>query len=278
MRKLPFIILIPAFMLLFSCGTDNRRTLVWSDEFNDASIDPAKWRYDIGSGFGNGELEFYTSPDQTGSRNIGITADGDCTALRITACDSPSYTDPELGTFHYTSARINTKELFSYTHGRIEARIKLPSGRGIWPAFWMVGEAENWPRSGEIDILELIGGTPYPGCDTLSDATVYATLHWADETNTHLQSTPNGTYTLEEGNFCDSYHIFAMEWNSGMVSWEVDGSTYFQETVPSEDYDAFQKPFYIILNIAVGGSWPGPPDETTIFPQTMFVDWVRVYQ
>ena len=267
-----------------SCNDDGDKNPVWSDEFNGSDIDRDKWNFDIGSGYGAGELEYYTDPESAGKQNISIVEDVQgVSALRISARNSPVFHDPDEGDYVYTSGRLTTKGLFSFTRGRVEARMKLPFGRGMWPALWLVGDAigadgSGWPRCGEIDIFEMVGGTPYSGYRDLGDSIIYGTLHWGDSSNSHLQSDPNGVFVLDEGNFSDGYHIFAIEWTSSRVSWYVDGHRYFSEYIPEIDKDAFQNPFFIIVNLAIGGNWPGPPDGTTIFPQHLYVDWIRVYK
>ncbi|TAL34577.1 MAG: glycoside hydrolase family 16 protein [Spirochaetes bacterium] len=272
-----------ALAVTISCGSQggDGGNLPWSDEFNGTTVDSGRWTFEIGSGFGSGEMEYYTDPELVGDRNAAIVDDGDDRVLRIAALDNPPYLDPDEGSYIYTSARLTTQGKFSFTHGRIEARMKLPRGRGIWPAFWLVGNAigadgSGWPRCGEIDIVELVGGAPYSGHTDLGDGIIYGTSHWADAANAPLESDPNGVYTLPAGTFADDYQVFGLEWSASEIRWLIDGVEYFHEDVPAVDYDAFQAPFFIILNIAIGGDWPGPPDGTTVFPQYLYVDWIRV--
>lgn len=234
--------------------------LTWSDEFNGDSLDTNKWVYATGgNGWGNNELEYYTSrPENT------TVANG---MLVITARRE------DYGGRLYTSARIRTEGKFSQAYGRFEARIKIPYGQGIWPAFWMMGEdisTVNWPTCGEIDVMENIGREP---------GTVYGTMHGPPPSAPyHVGS----SYTLPGGaRLADDFHIYGVEWEPNVIRWYLDGVLYFTATpanVPEGKTWVFNKPFHMLLNVAVGGNWPGNPDSTTVFPQTMQVDWVRVYE
>ena len=240
---------------------------VWSDEFNQAegtAPDPSKWTYDLGGGgWGNQELEVYTNALE----NARIVADPDATngrALAITAVHTAG---------GYTSARLKTQGLFTATYGRVEARLKLPRGQGLWPAFWMLGNnfgTVGWPACGEIDVMENLG----------QDLTrIYGTLHGPGYSGAHgLQ----GIYTLPGGpSFGDGYHVFAVDWSPGLIEWSVDGQVYHTctpATIPTGTQWVFNNaPFFLIVNLAVGGAWGGNPDATTVFPQTLSVDYVRVY-
>lgn len=240
--------------------------LVWSDEFDSTALDQSKWTCEIGNnnGWGNNELEYYTDRTQNCSVANGC--------LTITA-QKESYNG-----FSYTSARIKTQGKFSFEYGKAEARIKLPYGKGIWPAFWMLGDnitSVGWPTCGENDIMEMIGGTGSGGYNsTLSDATVYGTLHW--EQNGNAQA--GGKYTLSSGPFSYSYHTFGAIWTPQKIQFYVDNTIYYSVDVTPTGLSAFHNKFFIILNLAVGGNWPGYPDTTTVFPQKMLVDYVRVYQ
>jgi beta-glucanase (GH16 family) len=237
--------------------------LVWSDEFNVAGrIDSTKWSYETGNNNGNNnESQYYT----TRSENIRV----EDSALIIEA-RKENYRG-----FQYTSARINTyANNLSWKYGKIEARMKLPYGQGIWPAFWMLGNTINtgagWPACGEIDIMELIGG------GTGRDNVVYGTPHWADANNNHAMY--GGSYTLSSGIFADNYHVFSVEWDESVIKWFVDGQQYHIMSLAPAELSEFKAKFFIILNLAVGGDWPGYPNSSTVFPQKMFVDYVRVYQ
>jgi beta-glucanase (GH16 family) len=260
-----FLILI--ICVQFSITKAQNYKLVWSDEFNSSSLDMSKWNYDIGTGtggWGNNELQYYTDRDT----NISIKNGN----LIIRALKE-SY-----GGENYTSARIETQNKYSITYGKIEARIKLPYGRGMWPAFWMLGDditTVSWPACGEIDIVEMVGGNGTNGSTMLSDATVYGTAHWSSS-GSHAQH--GGSYSLTSGKFADNYHTFTVTWIPQLITWYVDGHQYASLSITSSDLNAFQKSFYILLNLAVGGNWPGSPDSTTEFPQTMMVDYIRVYK
>ena len=237
--------------------------LVWSDEFDQptgSAPDPGKWGYDTGGGgWGNNELEYYT----TGTNNARIE-DG---KLVIEARKE------DFGNRHYTSARLLTAGKFSQTYGRIEARIKLPSGQGIWPAFWLLGtniSSVNWPACGEIDIMENIGKEP---------ATVHGTVHGPGYSGGKGIGGPVG---LTNGTaVSDDFHVFAVVCEPGHLAWFMDDRQYFSLTpsdLPAGARWVFNEPKFIILNVAVGGEWPGNPDSTSTFPQRMLVDYVRVYE
>jgi beta-glucanase (GH16 family) len=243
-------------------------TLVWSDEFStpDGSMpDPKKWTYDLGGkGWGNNELESYTNRPENAHIEKGN--------LVITA-RKETYTATDGVTRDYTSARLKTQGLFTQTYGRIEARIKIPAGQGMWPAFWMLGEdipTVGWPKCGEIDIMENIGKEP----DKL-----HGSLHGPG--TTAYTSDLTSIFTLPAGqNFADDFHLYAVEWSPDIVRFYVDANLY--ATFRQSDWSSggkwvFDHPFFIILNLAVGGDWPGPPDANTKFPQSMLVDYVRVY-
>ena len=246
-------------------------TLVWSDEFDGpagASFDRTKWTAETGGGgWGNQERELYT----TRTENIALDGNGH---LVITAIAEPANTTDTCwyGPCRYTSARIKTQGLFSQAYGRFEARIRIPRGQGMWPAFWMLGDNINtvgWPTSGEIDIMENIGREP---------AIVHGTMHGPGYSGANGIGAP---YSLTTGAFADDYHVFAVEWYPGLIKWSVDGQFYFQTTpssLPTGAKWVYDHPFFLLLNLAVGGAWPNDPDATTIFPQQMIVDYVRVYR
>jgi beta-glucanase (GH16 family) len=242
--------------------------LVWSDEFNGptgSAVDPAKWVSETGGGgWGNNELEYYTSRPVNAHIENGTLV---ITALRET------YTGPDNVTRDYTSARLKTQGKFSLTYGRIEARMKIPYGQGLWPAFWTLGadiDQVGWPSCGEMDIMENIGREP---------SMVHGTIHGPG------YSGGNGigsAYSLPNGRrFADDFHTFAIEWEPNAIRFYVDGLLYATRTpadLPNNANWVFAHPFFILLNVAVGGFWPGNPDSSTVFPQTMKVDYVRVYQ
>jgi beta-glucanase (GH16 family) len=233
--------------------------LLWADEFDyTGAPDPSKWNIETGGGgWGNNELQYYTEREENVVVGNGV--------LTITALEE-SY-----GGLDYTSARITTQDKFDVKYGRIEARIRLPYSKGLWPAFWMLGanfSSVGWPACGEIDIMEMVGGDG-------NDNTCYATLHW-DNDGEHAEY--GESYTLPSGIFADNYHVFAVEWNDQEIKGFMDDIQYFTIDITPEQLSEFHNNFFIILNVAVGGNWPGDPDATTVFPQTMEVDWVRVYE
>lgn len=255
---------------LSSCQEDDVQTLparkwelTWSDEFNGAasvSPDASKWTYDIGTGsagWGNQELEYYTNRTQNvstdGSGNLNITA------------KSETYSGSS-----FTSARIKTKNLFSQAYGRFEARLKTPYGPGIWPAFWLLGANEDsvgWPQCGEIDIMELRGNAP-----NIINGTIHGPGYSGGNAITKA-------YGLQNARFDTDYHIFAVEWDENKIDFFVDDFLYKRvkkTDVPGEW--VYNHPFYIILNVAVGGNYVGFPTSQTPFPQKMTVDYVRVYK
>ena len=249
-------------------GNPTRWTLVWSDEFDGPSGSPvnsSKWSFDIGgNGWGNKELETYTS------RTANSDLEG---GLLVIKALQETFTGPDNITRHYTSARLLTKNKFNQAYGRFEARIKIPYGQGIWPAFWMLGDnidTAHWPNCGEIDIMENIGKEP---------SIVHGTFHGPGYSG---GSGITAAYSLANGQkFYHNFHTFAVEWEPNVMRFYVDGLLYKTRTpadLPAGTTWVFDHPFFIILNVAVGGEWPGNPDATTVFPQQMLVDYVRVYQ
>jgi len=237
-------------------------TLVWSDEFTQpdgSAPDSTKWGYEIGGGgWGNNELEYYTSRTNNARIESGQL---------VIEARAESYM-----TRNYTSARLLTKGKWSWTYGRIEARVKVPRGQGMWPAFWMLGanvEAAGWPTCGEIDIMENIGSEP---------SKVHGTVHGPGYSGANGIG---GPYTLAGGAaFADDFHVFAIEWETNRIRWYVDSQLYFTVTptnLPKGAQWVFSQPQFLLLNVAVGGNWPGNPNGTTTFPQRMIVDYVRVY-
>lgn len=240
-------------------------TLVWNDEFDGAAIDLAKWEHEVNAeGGGNNELQYYTARAEN-----SFVAGGHLVirALR------EAYTGPE-GTREYTSARLRTKFKGDWLYGRFEIRARLPRGQGIWPAIWMLPTDwvyGGWAASGEIDIMELVGHQPDK---------VYGTLHYGGPWPRNVHS--GSSYTLPAGAFSDAFHVFALEWEPREFRWYVDGLHYQTQNewrTENAPYPApFDRRFHLLLNLAVGGNWPGNPDATTVFPQEMRVDYVRVYQ
>jgi beta-glucosidase len=232
-------------------------TLIWNDEFDGDTVDNTKWVPETaGTGFGNRELQYYTDEPE----NLRLE-DGN---LVIEARE-----ERYMG-LNYTSAKIRTMVLAQWTYGRFDIRARLPEGQGMWPAFWMLPyplHYGGWPAGGEIDVMEYLGH---------ETNRVYGTIHFGDHDSV------SGDYVLPSGSFADDFHIFTFIWEEGAMHWYIDGVRYQTATewyTESAPYPApFDKPFYMQINLAVGGVWPGDPDETTVFPQQMLVDYVRVYQ
>lgn len=263
-ERTPLTLLLVAVLLPGVLGPIDARAqecpvVVWSDEFDGTSLDSDKWTPQIGDGcpglcgWGNNELQYYRAENAT-------VSDG---TLKITARDEA------FGGRQYTSARIRTLGKGEWTFGRFEARIKLPYGQGIWPAFWMMPTDEvygGWPMSGEIDIMEMVGHQP---------DVIHGTIHFGDAwpNNRHT----GASWRLPEGTYSDDFHVFAVEREPGLIRWYVDDVLYgfrnASHTAPHEW--PFDERFHFILNVAVGGNWPGNPDATTQFPQVMEVDYVR---
>lgn len=236
-------------------------TLVWSDEFSGTSLDLGVWNQEIGNGsggWGNNELEYYTN-----SLKNCFLSNGN---LIIEARK-----EPILG-FNYSSSRLTTQNKKNFKFGRIDIRAKLPVGKGLWPALWMLGaniSSVGWPACGEMDIMELIG--TYPG-------RVYATMHWKTAGGAHGSKGTN--FNLSSGDFSSQFHVFSMIWSQDLIKCYVDDQLYL--TVTNTDAGVANYPFnadqFFIFNVAVGGDWPQSPDASTLFPQRMFVDYVRVFQ
>lgn len=233
-------------------------TLAWSDEFTANYINTNNWSYDIGgSGWGNNELEYYTNSNKNAYTTGGY--------LVIEARKET------MGTNNYTSARMISKDKKTFTYGRIDFRAKLPKGQGVWPALWMLGNnigTTPWPACGEIDIMELLGHEPQK---------TYGTIHWgaAGGGSTHI----GGNYSLSSLTFNDKFHLFSLKWEADKMTFLIDDVPFFtaNKSQVNGNYP-FDKPFFFIMNVAVGGNWPGNPDATTVFPQRMIVDYVRVFQ
>ncbi|MCB0730610.1 MAG: family 16 glycosylhydrolase [Ignavibacteriae bacterium] len=253
-KKIILVYLLVSISITF--GQDYQ--IIWSDEFNGRTLDENIWiRETGGNGWGNEEIQYYTNRDTNAYIENG--------KLIIKALKE-SFQGKS-----YTSARLITKDNKYFKYGKIEARIKLPYGQGIWPAFWMLGQNINsvgWPACGEIDIMEMIGG------GIARDNKIYGTAHW--EQNGHASY--GGSYTLTSGIFADDFHTFTVEWSPQFIKWFIDGKQYHVIDITPSGLSEFHENFFIIFNIAVGGIWPGYPDSTTVFPQLMEVDYVRVYQ
>jgi beta-glucanase (GH16 family) len=251
-------------------ATLSRDIPTWADEFNGAAqeLPDAKWwTLDLGNedsgGWGNRELQFYTGDVE----NVSLDGQG---RLLIVAQSSD---DGSRSCWNglpcpWTSARITTQDTVALRYGWAEARIRLPNGRGLWSAFWMLGVGdEPWPGNGEIDVMESLGHDL---------ATVYGTAHLPGYAN---DGGIGGEYTLDRMD-ADDFHTFAVDKQPGSITWYVDGAPYHtitRETLPDDAQWVFDRPFYLLLNLAVGGDWPGSPDATTGFPATMTVDYIRLY-
>lgn len=247
----------------------NGQTLVWSDEFDGPSVDSAKWEFMIGDGsaygvpgWGNNELQYYTSRPENAQVSGGM--------LHIIARQ-----ENYLG-FNYTSARLRTLNKADFLYGRMEARLKLPSTPGIWPAFWMLPTNSpygGWAASGEIDIMESVNIA----------TTIYGTIHFggAWPNNTYLSCTRSGGV-----DYSQDFHVYAVDWQPGLIRWFIDGVAYctrgesqwYSTAAPGDPDAPFDQMFHFLLNVAVGGNFPGNPNGSSVFPQEMIVDWVRVYQ
>lgn len=267
------VVSLPAFLLLISCKkssgdknlpvaaaptadtprittTPTTYQLVWSDEFNGSAVNDSNWNFETGgNGWGNNEQEYYQAANATVSNgNLIITAK-----------------KQSVGSNAYTSARMTTKEKREFTYGKVEARIKMPVGMGLWPAFWMLGadiDTISWPKCGETDIMEHIN----------ADSIIYGTIHW--DNNGHVQD--GGSIATAPSD----YHVFSVEWDSASIRWYIDGNKYHDSYIFNNvnSTEEFHKPFFILLNLAVGGNWPGQTIDVSRLPAMMYVDYVRVYK
>ncbi|MFN4224468.1 MAG: family 16 glycosylhydrolase [Fervidobacterium nodosum] len=240
--------------------------LIWSDEFNGKEVDRTKWNFQIGNnnGWGNGEWQYYTDGKNAWIENGMLVIE----ARKEVVKDSK-------GTYNYTSTRMTTENKFSIQYGKIEARLKFPQGKGLWPAFWMLGENfryVGWPTCGEIDIVEFLGH---------DKKTVYGTMHGPGYSGSYGIS---GKYMIDvttKPSFVDDFHVFGVIWDEEKIIWYVDDEIYhavYKKAIENRGKPwVFDNPFFIILNLAVGGYWPGYPDNTTPFPARFYVDYVRVY-
>lgn len=251
-----FLLILPAAVAAQECAK-----VVWADEFNGNALDASKWSHQLGDGcpelcgWGNNELQYYQAEN-------AIVRNG---TLRIVAREE------QVEGKNYTSARIRSLDKGDFTFGRFEARIRMSVGQGLWPAFWMLPTEEvfgGWPQSGEIDIMENVGH---------ERSTVHGTIHYGDPwPNNSFQGT---SYDLNQGAFTNGFHTFAVERSPGVIRWFVDDLLYATKTTSDlGDFNwPFDERFHFIFNLAVGGNWPGNPDDTTVFPQQLEVDYVRVY-
>lgn len=270
------VILSIVLIALFGGGAitaqTGKRKLSFSDEFGakkGAAVDKSKWTAEIGGqGWGNEELQYYTDEIENayhdGKGALVIYAVKKDLPLSAAKC--------WYGQCRYTSARLITKGKFEQKYGRFEARIKIPRGQGMWSAFWMLGnniDAVGWANCGEIDVMENIGREP---------STVHGTIHGPGYSGADAVGAPY--VPANDRKFADDFHVYATEWTENKIAFYVDGRLY--KTIAPKDLPAGKKwvydhPFFMILNLAIGGRWGGAPDETTVFPQAMLVDYVRVY-
>lgn len=234
--------------------------LVWQDEFENNEINTNNWVFEIGTGcpnlcgWGNNELQYYRQ------ENAWVEDD----VLTIEARNE-NYQGS-----NYTSARMKTQGKRSFKYGRIDIRALLPKGQGIWPALWMLGSnitSISWPACGEIDIMEMVGGNG-------QEKTVHGTVHWDNEGHNYV----GGDYTLQTGIFANEFHVFTIIWDENNITWLVNDNQFYQIDITPSHMTEFHQEFFLIFNIAVGGNWPGSPDATTVFPQQMKVDYIRVFQ
>ena len=290
MKKLKPIVVLAALAFLNSCNSDDPVTpvnddgnnepfvreltipttgfespesydgmqLVWQDEFEGSALNSENWYHETGNGingWGNNELQYYRENNTSMVEgNLVIEAKREDFQGSL-----------------YTSSRIVTLNKQSFKYGRIDIRAVLPETQGLWPALWMLGTNFNdvgWPACGEIDIMEMIGGEG-------RENTVHGTVHW-DANGSHAQY--GGSKTLSTGTFADEYHVFSIVWDETEIRWLVDDQQYHVINIEPADLDEFQKEFFFIFNVAVGGNWPGSPNGETVFPQWMVVDYVRVFQ
>lgn len=268
MRRITLLLLLAAIASSAQAECDRlpRCELVWADEFEGSSVDLDKWTFQLGDGsevglprgWGNNELQYYQAENATVAEGL----------LTIVARNE------SVSGFNYTSARMRTLGKGDWQYGRIEMRAKLPIGKGLWPAFWMLSSEEaygGWAASGEIDIMEYLGSEP---------ERVLGTLHYGAPWPNNSFS--GNEYDLASGTFNDGFRVFAIEWEAGEIRWYVDDVHYATQTEwfsTNGPYPApFDRRFYILLNLAVGGNLPGSPDSSTEFPQEFVVDYVRAYQ
>jgi beta-glucanase (GH16 family) len=251
--KWNIVVALSACLLVMNLSAQTTWELVWSDEFSNPIIDATKWQHEFGGfGWGNNELQYYGNSDDNSFIENGV--------LTIRA------EEENFGTNEYTSARLITKDLFSVQYGKIEARIKFPMGAGLWPAFWMLGQnidELSWPACGEIDIMEHVN----------EEEIAYGNVHWSS--NGQLVSN-GGQISVDP----DVFHIYGIVWDEASIRMYVDGVTYYERNILNNagNTQAFHEPFFMILNLAVGGNWPGSPNAQTVFPADYLIDYVRVFQ
>jgi beta-glucanase (GH16 family) len=235
--------------------------LAWADEFDGTSLNENFWNYELGNnnGWGNNELQYYKKENTS-------VKDG----YLIVQAKAENFSGQ-----NYTSSRLTTQNKFNFKYGRIDIRAALPKGQGIWPALWMLGKnitTVNWPKCGEIDIMEMIGGS---GSGTGSDKTTYGTAHW-DNAGSHALY--GGNTKLASGVFNDEFHVFSIVWDAKKIVWYLDDKQFHIIDTTPAGLSEFQEEYFLLVNLAVGGDWPGKPDGTTLLPQQLVVDYIRVFQ
>ncbi len=233
--------------------------LLWADEFNGKELDEKFWNFEIGNnnGWGNNELEYYKKENTS-------LKDGHLLIEAKREVISNQF---------YSSSRITTQNKFDFKYGRVDIRAAMPKGQGLWPALWMLGKnisTVNWPKCGEIDILEMIGGEA-----SGRDNTAHATAHWD---NNDKYASYTGSTKLASGKLNDAFHVYSIVWDAKKIAWYLDDVKYHEIDITPEGLSEFKEAFFLIFNVAVGGNWPGSPDGSTILPQYMVVDYVRVFQ
>lgn len=238
-------------------------TLIWNDEFNGTQLNTNDWNYEIGTGnngWGNNELQYYRQENTSVSDGV----------LTIEAKEE------FFNGNSYTSSRLTTENKQSFKYGRIDIRAAMPYGQGLWPALWMLGDdfrTNGWPDCGEIDIMEMVGGLT---TGDRGDGITHGTAHWSN--NGTYASFGSNTKVSNNGRLTDEFHVYSIIWDSTKIEWYFDDRKYHELDITSNALSEFNQKFFFILNVAVGGNWPGSPNTTTSFPQKMYVDYVRVFQ
>ena len=256
---------IPSFSGYESPSTYDGYSLTWSDEFSGTEINDDNWGYDIGgSGWGNNELQYHTN------RNAYLKE-----GLLVIRAQQEAYRGK-----NYTSSRLKTQGKQNFKYGRIDVRARLPEGAGIWPALWMLGKNitdVGWPKSGEIDIMEMVGGNSLQDKHPNGDRTAHGTMHWNNNgLNGSYSPVNTGKSEILSTSLSEEFHVFSIQWDVNGIGWYIDDVQYSYKTINSTQ--PFREEFFFIMNIAVGGDWPGSPNSSTVFPQRMVIDYVRVFQ
>lgn len=255
----PIISIIPAKGYTTPTTYPNLK-MVWSDEFEGTNLNEKFWNYEIGNnnGWGNNELQYYKKENTS-------VKDG---YLIVEAKNESA------GNQIYTSSRLTTQNKYNFKYGRVDIRAALPKGQGIWPALWMLGKnitTVSWPKCGEIDIMEMVGGNSGVG----SDKTTYGTAHWD---NNGTRALYGGNTKLNSGIFNDEFHVFSIVWDAQKIVWYLDDKQFHVIDTTPAGLSEFQEEYFLLVNLAVGGDWPGKPDGTTVLPQYLVVDYIRVFQ